>query len=407
MNPHLLPLLIFTFTYLGMALGRFPGLALDRTGVAILGAVLLLATGGISLDDARTSIDAPTMAVLFGMMLLSVLYQLSGLYRAISDRLARMRSPRALLFGTILVSGLLSAVLTNDVVCFALTPLLIITLRTARLDPMPYLLALACSSNIGSAMTPIGNPQNILISQRMSLPFLPFLVACALPVAASTAALYFMLAGQVPRETPAAAAIEPTAITESIPTIDSAQATKAVILTVAAIILFLLPIPTYITALAIAGVVLTSRKMHTRPMLALVDWHLLALFAGLFVVVRGLELSGWTEASQDWLLSLGADLRNPLIHLPVVVVLGNLVGNVPAVMLLLPFVNLDAPTGHGLALASTFAGNAILPGSIANIIVAEQAHRMGVHFGFREHLKLGLPITAVSLVTAAIAVWFW
>ncbi|MBI1842143.1 MAG: anion transporter, partial [Verrucomicrobia bacterium] len=369
---HLLPLFFFIFTYLGMALGRMPGLALDRTGFAILGAVAFLATGEMTLAQAKEAVDAPTMVLLFGMMTLSVLYQLSGLYGAIAAKLARVGNPKQLMLGTILVSGGLSAILTNDVVCFALTPLLVAALRQAKLKPLPYLLALACAANLGSALTPIGNPQNILISQRMRLPFLPFVLACAAPVAVSMGFLYWWVSrtntddhGGWTRsnENQDNEQIENS---NSVPPVDPLQAKKAVVLTLAAMILFLTPIPAYLTALVVAGVVLLSRRTHTRSTLALVDWHLLALFAGLFVVVRGLEVSGWTDSARDALARAGADLSNPLIHLPLIVILSNLVGNVPAVMIMLPFLKMDGATGHGLALASTFAGNALLPGSIAN-----------------------------------------
>jgi Na+/H+ antiporter NhaD/arsenite permease-like protein len=401
-----LPLILFVLTYLGLALGRIPGLALDRTGFAVLGAVGFLATGAISVDEAKAAVDAPTLIVLFGMMLLSVQYRLSGLYSLIGGRLARSRSPRGLLLGTILASGLLSAVLTNDVVCFALTPLLAGALLASGRDPLPYLLALACSSNIGSALTPIGNPQNILIAQTLRLPFLPFVLACAVPVALSLAVLYAFLARRLDRGGPAspAPAIPPD---EAIP-LNRREAAKAIVLTVAAIVLFLTPsVPAALTALGVAGVVLTSRRMHTRDMLALVDWHLLALFVALFVVVRGFEISGWTEAARDALAAAGADLRHPAALAGVVSVLGNLVGNVPAVMLLLPFVDRSPVTGYTLALASTFAGNAVLVGSIANLIVAEQAERLGIRFGFREHLRVGLPVTLISLLIAAAAMAFW
>jgi Na+/H+ antiporter NhaD/arsenite permease-like protein len=144
--------------------------------------------------------------------------------------------------------------------------------------------------------------------------------------------------------------------------------------------------------------------MHTRDMLAQVDWQLLALFVGLFVVVRGFELSGWTEAARGALARAHVDLSRPAALVPVVAVLSNLVSNVPAVLLLLRFVDRAAATGHLLALASTFAGNAVLVGSIANLIVAEQAERLGIPFRFRDHLKVGLPVTLVSLaVTLAAA----
>jgi Na+/H+ antiporter NhaD/arsenite permease-like protein len=202
------------------------------------------------------------------------------------------------------------------------------------------------------------------------------------------------------RSLPAPAAAPPQEV-------DRWQAGKAIVLTIAAIVLFLSPVPAHLTALGLAGVVLTSRRMHTRDVLGLVDWQLLALFVALFVVVRGLELSGWTAAASDAMASAGADLTHPTVLVPGVAVLGNLVGNVPAVMLLLPFVGRKAVTGYSLALASTFAGNAVLVGSIANLIVAEQAARLGVHIGFRDHLRLGLPVTLISLALAAAAMALW
>jgi Na+/H+ antiporter NhaD/arsenite permease-like protein len=396
-----LPLLLFAGTYLGLALGRLPGLKLDRTGFALLGAVGFLATGWISVAEAKAAVDAPTLVVLFGMMLLSAQYRLSGLYAAIGARLARSGSPRRLLLLTIVATALLSAVLTNDVVCFALSPLLAGALARSGRAPLPYLLALACAANLGSALTPIGNPQNILIAQSLGLPFLPFVLACAAPVVLSLAFLYWLLARRID-DAPAGTA--PTiAPVDDVP-LDRWQAGKAIVLTAAAIGLFLSPVPAPLTALALAGVVLTSRRMHTRDMLAQVDWQLLALFVGLFVVVRGFELSGWTEAARGALARTHVDLARPAALVPVVAVLSNLVSNVPAVLLLLRFVDRAAATGHLLALASTFAGNAVLVGSIANLIVAEQAERLGIPFRFRDHLKVGLPVTLVSLaVTLAAA----
>ena len=404
-EPSLLPLILFSLTYLGLALGRIPPLKLDRTGFAILGAVAFLATGAISVEEAQRAVDAPTLVVLFGMMLLSAQYRLSGLYTVIGERLAQVQDPRRLLLGTILVTAALSAVLTNDVVCFALTPLLLGSLLAAGRPPLPYLLAIACASNLGSALTPIGNPQNILIAQSLRLPFLPFVLACLAPVVLSLAVLYVLIARTLPSSPPLAAGSR-GAESGVIP-LDRWQAGKAVLLTAAVIALFLSPVPAPLTALGLVGVVLTSRRMHTRDVLSLVDWHLLALFIGLFIVVRGFELSGWTQAARDTLAAAGADLSEPHVLVPGVALLGNLVGNVPAVMLMLPFVGREPSTGYALALASTFAGNAVLVGSIANLIVAEQAERLGVPLTFRDHLRLGLPVTLISLALAVAAMALW
>ena len=406
-----LPLVLFGATYLLLAIGRIPGLALDRTGFAVLGALAFLATGEITLDEAKTAIDAPTLTLLFSMMLLSAQYQMSGLYGTIGRRLARMESPRQLLAGVLVVSALLAAVLTNDVVCFALTPLLCAALLATRLDPLPYLLALACGTNIGSALTPIGNPQNILISQQLGLAFLPFVLACALPVAAALAFTYWFLARRL-RERQGTAFERPSPeIPEAAPqpALDRREAAKAIVLTVAAIALFLTPVPAYLTGCALAGIVLTSRRMHSRTMLGLVDWQMLALFVALFIATRGLELSGWTGAGQRALAEAGLPIAQVGVLVPVVALLGNLVGNVPAVMLLLRFVPAEPAqpvVGYALALASTFAGNALLIGSVANLIVVEQADRLGIRIGFRDHLRVGLPVTFVSLA-AAIAMLGW
>lgn len=396
--PDVTPLVLFALTYLGVALGRVRGLALDRTGFALLGAVAFLATGSMTLAQAQAAIDGPTIAVLFGLMLLSAQYQASGLYDAIAWRLVRSRRPRVLLAALVAVTAVLSAVLTNDVVCFALTPLVAAALARTRLDPLPFLLAIACASNLGSAATPVGNPQNILIANALSLRFAPFVAACAVPVVAALVLLGWGLSRRLPRD--AAIAVDDAFAAGPPPRIERAPAAKAIALTVFAVVLFLTPVPMHVTAAIVAGVVLTSRRMATRDMLGLVDWHLLALFAALFVVLRGLELSGWTEVALG-LLGGRAALAHPAVLVPAVAVLGNLVGNVPAVMLMLPFVPRTPATGYALALASTFAGNAVLPGSVANLIVAAQAERAGIRIGFRDHLRVGLPLTLVTLALAA------
>ena len=410
-HPPLLPLILFALTYAGLALGRIPGLAIDRTGFALLGAVAFLATGSVTVAQAKEAVDAPTLAVLFGMMLLSAQYRRSGLYGAIGGRLARMTDARRLLLGTILVTALLSALLTNDVVCFALTPLLAGSLLASRRAPLPYLVALACAANLGSALTPIGNPQNILIAQSLHLRFLPFLLVCALPVVLSLGVLYFLVAPRLrggvatrderdDRDSSEVPEAGEGTTEEAIP-LHRWQATKAILLTVVTIALFLTPVPAPLTALAIAALVLTSRRMETRAMLAEVDWSLLALFVGLFIVGRGFEASGWTEAARHAFAAAGADLSHPAVLMAAVSVLSLAVGNVPAVMLLLPFVARQPATGYAMALASTFAGNAVLVGSIANLIVAEQAAKLGIRFGLREQIGVGLPLTLISLALAA------
>ena len=347
----------------------------------MLGAVAFLATGSVTLQQAKEAVDAPTLAVLFGMMLLSAQYRQSGLYAAIGGRLARVADPRWLLLGTIVVAALLSAVLTNDVVCFALTPLLAGSLLASRRPPLPYLLALACAANLGSALTPIGNPQNILIAQTLHLSFLPFVLACGGPVVVSLGALYLLVARQLrgrdERDVNDGRDGRDRGIAEIDPSRSVAGGEGGGADRWWRSRFFSLRCRRRSTALGVAALVLTSRRMRTRDLLAQVDWQLLALFVGLFVVGRGVEVSGWTGAARNALASAGADLSHPAVLVATVSLLSLGVGNVPAVMLLLPFVGRQPATGYAMALSSTFAGNAVLVGSIANLIVAEQADRAG------------------------------
>ena len=133
-------------------------------------------------------------------------------------------------------------------------------------------------------------------------------------------------------------------------------------------------------------------------MLGLVDWHLITLFCALFIVVRGLEVTGLPARWMEWLAGQGWDITNPGLLTLVSVGLSNIVSNVPATMLLMKFLPADQPeVWYVLAMSSTFAGNLITIGSIANLITFEQAQQCGVRIGFREHARAGIPVTLASL----------
>lgn len=161
---------IFVLVYVGMILGELPGLALDRTGVALLGAIAMVMVGALPFADAWRAVDMPTLYMLFALMVVSAQFRLAGFYSELVRRIVRLKtSASGLLALVLIVAGGLSAVLTNDVVCPAMTPVLVEGCARRRLDPVPFLLGLACASNVGSAATLIGNPQNILIGQSLHL----------------------------------------------------------------------------------------------------------------------------------------------------------------------------------------------------------------------------------------------
>lgn len=395
-------LAIFAFVYLGMILGEIPGLALDRTGVALLGAIALLATERVSPESAWNAVDVPTIGLLFGLMVVSAQFRLGGFYTALTRRLAAASaSPSVLLALLVGVVGGLSALLANDIVCLAVTPVLIEGCARRGLDPTPFLLALACAANVGSAATLIGNPQNMLIGQALDLSFAGYLRDAGIPAAAGLVAVWGVVRWQVGgrwyKATPVPAI--------SAPTFNRWQTGKGLAVLGLLVGAFLFtPFPREVLALTAAGVLLTSRRFASREILGLVDWQLLVLFFGLFVVNHALATSGLLAQLTGQLEAAGVPLTHPAWLFTVTVMLSNVVSNVPAVMLLLPLA-VHPLAGPILALASTLAGNLLLVGSIANLIVAEQAARFGVHIGWRDHARVGVPVTALTLVLAAL--WLW
>ncbi|NOT02490.1 MAG: anion transporter [Phycisphaerales bacterium] len=391
-------LVTFIIVYAGMFFGRLPGLALDRTGVALLGAIALLATGRITPPAAWTAIDVPTTALLIAMMVVSAQFRLGGFYTAVTRRIANTHAgPNAVLALVILAAGSLSAVLANDVICIVMTPLIIEACLLRGLKPTPFLLGLACGANVGSAATLIGNPQNILIGQRMGLSFSGYLADAVVPSAIGLWVTWYVICRSVRDRWHE----EPRDVHIDAAPFNAWQTGKGLVVLTVLVALFLFTsVPQDLAALAAASVILTSRKMHTRRMLALVDWQLLVLFAGLFIVNHAFQKAGGLDQMAAALHSAGINLHRPADLFVTTSVLSNVVSNVPAVMLLLPFA--DSPmAGSLLALSSTLAGNLLIVGSIANIIVVDQAAHRGIRVSWSEHARVGIPVTVVTLLICA------
>lgn len=391
--------LVFALVYLGMALGRVPGLALDRTGLALLGAIGMVTCGALTVEQAWAAVDMPTIYLLFALMVVSAQFRLAGFYSWVVRRAVALRANEAaLLAAVIALAGALSSVLTNDVVCLAAAPVLIEGCGRRRLNPVPFLLGLACGSNIGSAATLIGNPQNILIGQKLGLSFTGFLFDAGVPSVLGLAATWAILVRQYRGRWAGEGA--PSVV--QAPPFDHWQSAKALLVAGGLMLAFLLTPqwPRHGVALAGAGVLLLSRRMASREMLSLVDWQLLVLFIGLFIVNGAFAQTGAVAVGLARLEGMGIDARQPAPLFLLSAVLSNLVSNVPATMLLLPAATFRG-AGPVLALSSTLAGNLFIVGSIANIIVVSAAQSFGVRIDFRTHFKTGLPVTGVTLLIAA------
>ncbi|OGL42690.1 MAG: anion transporter, partial [Candidatus Schekmanbacteria bacterium RBG_13_48_7] len=288
----LIAIIIFIATYTGVAFGRIPYLSLDRTGIALLGAIAMVVTKVLSTNQAFESIDAPTIILLFSLMIISAQFRLSGFYTEIASRISRlMNKPKRFLLVMMFTSAILSAILANDIICLAFTPVLLYSIIQTGLNPFPFLIGLAVSSNIGSAATIIGNPQNMLLGQIGNLSFRDFFVWCTPPSVISLFGSYLIISLIYQKSFNKKYPVKSNGQIQSLPAFNYHQTLKGIVVTVIVIILFFLKFPREISAVALAGVLLCSRKMHTRTIMGLIDWHLIILFCSLFIVIQGLEVT--------------------------------------------------------------------------------------------------------------------
>jgi Na+/H+ antiporter NhaD/arsenite permease-like protein len=399
---HSLTCGIFGLTYLGLAVGRVPGTRIDRAGIALVGAAAVLAAGALSPHEAARAVDYQTLILLFGMMIVSAHLRFSGAFALATDRLAaRCRGPFALLAMVIGMSGVLSALLVNDVVCVALTPLVLDVCRRLRQPPLPYLVGLATASNVGSVATLTGNPQNMIIGSLSKIPYVAFAARLA-PVGLIGLVLTYAVVALVYRNQLAAVAdVGPVPAGRARahrPLLRKSLAVFAV--TVA---LFLAGLPIDLVALGAAAVLLLVGNVRSRRAFGEVDWPFLVLFTGLFVVVRAFEVQVVRPYGLGHRDLLGG---SPIVSLSVLsAVLSNLVSNVPAVLLFRPVIgpmSHPGPAWLALAMSSTLAGNLTILGSVANLIVVETARRSGFELGFLEYLKVGVPLTVLTMLVGVV-----
>ncbi len=406
--------LIFAATYVGLAIGRIPGTRIERAGIAFVGASLTLILGSLSVEQAvaTDSIDFRTLFLLFGMMVVVGVLRLSGFFERMSEMaLKHISSPKGLLAVTIGLSGLLSAFLINDVVCVALTPLVISLARRLKFDPIPHLIGLATAANIGSTGTITGNPQNIYIGSHSGISYLRFTM-CLFPVAILGLGLAYLTVCFVYRRQlkGTAGRAQPESTTSSSKRNNHKRAhlsqthtrlcVKAALVTLAAVVLFFAGLPLELVAMGAAAVVMLD-GIKPSKIFRQVDWSLLLMFTGLFIVVHAFQLhvvSSWKIEEWTWLLHRPVGLFS-LVSAG----LSNLVSNVPAVLLLEPLARavpepMRESAWLALAMSSTFAGNLTVLGSVANLIVVETAGRQGVRISFWEYCKVGIPLTILTLL---------
>jgi Na+/H+ antiporter NhaD/arsenite permease-like protein len=394
---QIVALVAFAATYLGLAVGRLPLFRVDRTGVAIIGAAIMVVAGVIPWDQAVAAVDVHTLALLFGMMIVTAYLRLSGFFGLVTAWTVRLaHTPLGLLAAVVWVSGILSALFVNDVVCLVLAPLIIELTRHLDVPPLPYLIALATASNVGSVATLTGNPQNMLVGSFSGIGYRTFLLREG-PVALVGLAVVFVAVWLVYRRR-LPGTLGDRRPGERFP-VHYPLMIKTSVVVLVMLAAFLAGVPIALVAIAGAAYTLLTRRVKPEKVYREINWQLLVLFTGLFVVIGGVEAAGLTDRLFAW--GRAMNLERPIALTGITAVLSNLVSNVPAVLLLKSLVPSFAEPGRAwliVAMASTFAGNLTIVGSVANIIVVEAARDARIEVRFLEYCRVGIPLTLATLL---------
>ena len=389
--------LIAGLTLIGVAVGRWPWLRMNRATIALVGATLLIALGLIPLEAAYRAVDWNTIVLLLAMMILNVNLRLAGFFHLVTSHVVRhARTPRRLLALITAVSGVLSALFLNDTIALMMTPLVLDLTLALRRNPLPYLVALVTAANVGSVATVMGNPQNMLVGLASGIGFVDFFLALA-PVAVGGLGVIWVVIVLVYRREFAPEVLAGTSVME--PRCYRPLLKKSLFAVAVLLVALVAGAPIPLAALLAAAIVLITRRLKPERVFREIDWGLLVFFSALFVVTGAIESTGLGHhllaLLRPWAEGGVASLTGAAV------VLSNLVSNVPAVMLFRPVVpTLADPAGAWLtlAMATTLAGNLTLLGSVANLIVAEIARHRGVRLGFGEYLKAGTPIAVLTLL---------
>jgi len=398
---------VFLVTYVLISLRNVRRFPIERPAVAMLGGALMLVLGVLTPADALLAINLDVLLLLVGMMVLVAGLDVCGFFDLVSSRIAlQAKSQVWFLAWLMIATAALSALVLNDTIALLVTPVVVRSARALRVNPVPYLVAVAIAANVGSVATEVGNPQNAFIAIRSGIPFLTF-SAYLLPITIVCLAVSIGLVWFVFRKDLAA----PLVAVTSMPAVPLQRRGLGFTLgvTVAVSGAFLASgTPDWLPLIALAGgsFVLFFLPFLTnstaRALIAKVDWSIILFFIGLFVVLGGVRAAaiqgGFTTALGGrsgglvWLVGLSS-------------LLSNLMSNVPAVLLLAEVV----PQGSmqlwlALAASSTLAGNATILGAACNVIVVQAAFRDGVTVTMKDFMKAGLPVTAATLFLSTLLI---
>lgn len=393
-------ILIFLAVYLVLAIGRLPGFRVDRTGACIIGASLMIAFGVLDLGQAYAAINYDTIILLFGVMIVVANLRLSGFFSAVAEWVVEhAHRPIVLLAAIVFVAGFFSAFFVNDTMCLVLTPLVLDISRQLRRNAVPYLLAVAMAANIGSVATVTGNPQNMMIGSFSGIQYRTFAAALSPVALVGLVMTVAVIAATYHREFRLQ---EKVALERRPMRINRVLMWKSLAVSAGMIVLFFAGWPVPKVALMAGALLLVTRRLKPERIYREIDWSLLVLFIGLFIVVAGVEK---TSLPGDLLRATERfHLERASVLSAVAALLSNVVSNVPAVLVLKPFIaHMGDPARSWLTLAmsTTLAGNLTILGSVANLIVVQRA-RHEAPISFWEYFKVGAPLTVLTMIAGVV-----
>ncbi len=396
-----LNLIIIFLSLFGIAIGSFPKFRMNRATISLVGASVLIVLNKMSLEKAVSYVDIDTIVLIFAMMVININLRLAGFFNIITNKvIAYSKTPKQLLIILTFSSGILSSLFLNDTIVIMFTPMIIEIVLQLRRNPIPYLIALATSANIGSAATIVGNPQNMIIGIQSGIAFSKFMFYM-FPISIICLTLVVLVISMIYRKEFRNDNFEQNIISE--PKIYKPLFIKSTVVLSIMLLAFLFGLPVSITALAASATLLITRRIKPERVFLEIDFSLLIFFACLFIISHQTNhlLSSAVKISDLEFFS-----QNRIINISLVSsILSNLISNVPAVLMMSPIIKEIANPEKlwlTLSLSSTFAGNLTLLGSVANLIVVEMARKRGVNIKFSEYLKSGIVITLFSLILGVI-----
>jgi len=398
--------IIFLITFVMISFRRMNLLPIGRPSAALMGAVLMVVFGVVRPDEAYRLVNWDTICLLLGMMIIAEHLRAAGLFERFSRIVERFQSPFGLLMGLSFASAALAAILVNDPVCVVMTPLVLEVCRRKSLNPFPYLMILATSTNIGSTLTLTGNPQNMIVGSLSGLHYLKFMALMSLPVGiamlVNSAFAWLYYRNDLLRKDPVdafPASLRRESVSETI--IKTRKLRVGFLGLGLACLGFVTGFSMAFSALGGAVVVITFHRKDPSELLEKMEWSLLLFFAALFVVIGGLQTSGLARALTEWAMhTISGDISAQVWSFSGITLAGsNLLSNVPFVLLAsqsIPSLNSPDMFWCLLAYVGTMAGNMTLFGAVANMIVAETA-KDECRMTFWGYAKFGIPSTIVSM----------